>query len=113
MLVIIVEDIFGRGIEVQASQSPQLVLGEAVFAEALHDAAHLGSGCQGSISCPQHAGARRRLPVGNGLALVTHLEVAVGVLQDLHVHTRVAGALCAGQQLEGVPSVFPAQRDAS
>ena len=49
---IIVERVFDRGIEVQASQSPQLALAETMIAEVLHDAAYFGSGRQGSISGP-------------------------------------------------------------
>ena len=105
-LNVIVERIFDDRIEVQAGQSPQLVLAEAMLTQAPDDAAHLRSGCQGSISGPQRAGPRWRLSARDDVSLVTHLEAPVHVFEDLHLHARVARTLRAGQQLEGAPLVL-------
>ena len=43
---------------------------------------------------------------GDDIALVAYLEPAIGVFEDLHLDSSVAGMLCAGQQLQGTPLVF-------
>ena len=54
----------------------------------------------------RRAPGRGGAPTGDDLALVAHLQAAVGVFQDFHLHTGVAGTLGAGQELQGAPLVL-------
>ena len=97
---------FDDGIVLQVGQLSQLGLAYTMVAQAFHDAADFWSGSQSAVGSAQGTGFGRRGPTGNDLALVAHLESAVGVFEDFHLDTGVAGTLCAGQQLQGAPLVL-------
>ena len=57
-------------------------------------------GCQGSVGSAQRTGSGWRWSTWDDLALMAHLEAAVGVFEDFHLYASVAGTLHAGQQLQ-------------
>ena len=67
------------GIGLQVGQVPQLGLAEAVVAQAFHDAADFRRGSQCPMGSPQCAASWWRGLAGYDLAVVTHLQAAVGV----------------------------------
>ena len=108
-LAIAVDDvvvIIGDGTGFQIGQVSQLGLAETMVAQAFHDAVEFGSGSRGPVGGSQHPGSRRDLPSGDDSALMAYLETAVGVFQDFHLHSGIAGTFGAGEQLEGAPLVL-------
>ena len=98
--------IFDDRIRLEVSQVSQLSLAEAVVAEAFHYAAGLRSGSQSAMGSAQCASLGRCWTTGDDLTLVANQEVTVGVFQDFHLDTGVAGTLRTGQQLQGKPPVL-------
>ena len=94
------------GIGLQVGQVLQLGLADATIARAFYDAADFWVGSQSAVGSAQCTGSGRRWPAGDDLTLMAHLEAVVGVFQDFHLDTGVAGTLPAGQELQGVPSVL-------
>ena len=83
----------------QVGQLPQLGLAETRVTQAFHDAVEFRGGSHGPVRGSQHTGSRRCLPAGDDFALIAYLETAVGVFQDFHLHSGIAGTLGAGEQL--------------
>ena len=93
--------IFYDGLGLQVGQASQLGLAEAMVAQAFHDAADFRRGSQDGMGSAQCGGA-----AGDDLTFVAHLQTAVGVFKDLHLHAGVAGTLLARQQLQGASLVL-------
>ena len=94
------------GIGLQVGQVSQLGLADAMIAQAFHDAADFWVGSQSAVGSAQCTGSGRRWPAGDDLTLMAYLEAAIGVFEDFHLDTGVAGTLPAGQQLQGAPLVL-------
>ena len=87
------------GIGLHVGQLSQLGLAYAIVAQAFHDAADFWRGSQSAVGSAQGTGSERRWTAGDYLTLVADLESAVGVFEDFHLDTGVAGSLHPGQQL--------------
>ena len=105
-VVVLGSRVLDDGIGLQVGQVSQLGLAEAMVAQALDDAADFGAGNQSAVRSAQRTGSRRRRSAGDDLALMAHLEPAVGAFQHFHSRASVAGTLRARQQLQGAPLVL-------
>ena len=93
-MVVLGSHVLGDGIGLQVGQVSQLGLADAMIAQAFYDAADCWVGSQSAVGSAQCTGSGRRWLAGDDLTLMAYLEAVVGVFEDFHLDTGVAGAPC-------------------
>ena len=87
----------------QSRQTLQLQSAEAVLAQVPDHLSQFRGGCQGTVGGSQGTGSGWRFLVGDQLPAVLDHELAVALLQDLHLDACKAGPFLAREQLQSAP----------